>query len=201
MRHVSGRSVWLIVRPARGPGSLPAGIHTDGSDPPRLGGGCATPGATPGATPTPSADRASGQKWGVAPVQSLPAGASRVVRSRTKNHERGQRTMDAWCATPHPLLLPHPPLCPRGISPALRPALRPATERDRNEGHHQIAASGPVSREVDQIWKRSIATRAFVVVGVPSGSCRSALSRFAAVLNPPSAASTVRSPPVIAPFK
>ena len=95
--------------------------------------------------------------------------------------------MDAWCATPHPLLLPHPPLCPRGISPALRPALRPATERDRNEGHHQIAASGPVSREVDQIWKRSIATRAFVVVGVPSGSCRSALSRFAAVLNPPSA--------------
>ena len=34
-RQTSRRSSLLVVRPACGPGSLPAGIHTDGSDPPR----------------------------------------------------------------------------------------------------------------------------------------------------------------------
>ena len=50
----------LVVRPVCGPGSLPARMHEDGSDPPNGGGG-------------------------VAPVLSLAAGAVRIVRSRTKN--------------------------------------------------------------------------------------------------------------------
>ena len=72
--------------------------------------------------------------------------------------------MDAWCATPPPLLLPHPP-CVR-VAFRLPCALPCALPRNGDKrGQHQIAASGPVSCEVDQIWKRSIATSAFVVVG------------------------------------
>ena len=160
----------VLDRPARARAGEPSRRDTYGRErPPRRGGGCATPGATPGATPTPSPDRASGQQGGVAPVQSLSAGAARVVRSRTKNTNSNSGKMDAGCATLPPLVLPHSPLCPRGISPALRPALRLTTERRENGGQHQIAASGPVSRTVDHIWKRSIAPRTFVVVGVPSG--------------------------------
>ena len=91
-------------RPARVRAGEPSRRDTYGRErpPPRRGGGCATPGATPGATPTPSADRASGHKGGVAPVQSLPAGASRVVRSRTKNPNGDS---EKWTrGVPHPTL-------------------------------------------------------------------------------------------------
>ena len=69
------------VRPASGPVSLPAGIHTTGATP--VGG--VTPGLTPGGTPPPSTDRASGQKGGVAPVISRSAGADRSCRARMTN--------------------------------------------------------------------------------------------------------------------
>ena len=100
-------------RPARARAGEPSRRDTYGRErPPPAGGWCATPGATPGATPTPSADRSSGQKWGVAPVQSLPAGASRVVRSRTKNPNGDS---DKWTrgVPHHPLSYCHTPPCVR----------------------------------------------------------------------------------------
>ena len=144
-------------------------------------GGC----ATPGATPPPSADRASGQKGGVAPVPSLPAGAARVVRSRTKNPNGDSDKWKGEMPHPPPLFLPHPP--PVSAWHVACPA--PCHGTGTHGGHHQIAASGPVSRTVDQMWKRSIATRAIGVVGIPSGSWRSAFKRSTAVLNPPNARS------------
>ena len=125
--------MWVIVRPACGPGSLPAGIHTDGSDPHWLGGGCATPGATPGATPPHRLTAPAVKKGGSLPSSPSPlarlwsSGLGRKTRTRTAKNGR------VVCHTP-PLLLPHPPLCPRGISPALRSALRPATERGYTGG-------------------------------------------------------------------
>ena len=104
-------------RPARARAGEPSRRDTYGRErPPRRGGGCATPGATPGATPTPSADRASGQKRGVAPVQSLPAGAARVVRSRTKNPNGDS---EKWTRG-----VPHPPLSYCHTPPCVRVAFR-----------------------------------------------------------------------------
>ena len=75
----------LVVRPVCGPGSLPARMHENGSDPPQRRRGRLTRCLTPWLTPPPSPNRASGQKGGVAPVLSLAADAVRVVRSRTTN--------------------------------------------------------------------------------------------------------------------
>ena len=102
----------------------------DGSDPPEGGGGWYTRWYTGWYTP-PSTDRASGQKRGVAPVFSLSAGAVRVSRSRSKNPNNAGVVCGAVVVHPSPLFLVHPPPRPCTISPALRPALRPAPERTR----------------------------------------------------------------------
>ena len=145
----------LVVRPACGPGSLPARIHEDGSDPR-------------------SPNRASGQKGGVAPVLLLSAGAVRVVRSRTKNPNNDGGKMDGGCCTPPFLFLVHAPYLRVPFSlPCALPCALPRSGLET--GEHQIATSGVVSRTVGQRVKRSIAPRAVVLAGAPSGgwlTCR-----------------------------
>ena len=53
--------------------------------PQRRGGGIVDTSVDTSVDTPPSTDRASGQKGGVAPVQSLPAGAARAVRSSSKS--------------------------------------------------------------------------------------------------------------------
>ena len=154
---------------ARGRGAFPQGYIRTGATSP--GGGVGVPHQVPHQPHRLTAPAV--KNGGVAPVQSLPAGASRVVRSRTKNTNVDS---EKWTrgVPHHPLSYCHTPPC---VSVAFRLPCALPRNGTETRGTIRSPASGPVSRTVDQIWKRSIATRAFVVVGVPSGSCRSALSR------------------------
>ena len=134
-----------IVRPACGPGSLPAGIPTDGSDlPNRRGGDVDTRWLTPGVdTPPPWPNRASGEKGGVAPVLSLTAGAVRERRARTENTNNDSGKNDWWRGTPPTLFLVHPPLCLCTI--LLDPRRDPIVtqERSRRRGTARIRTMPP----------------------------------------------------------
>ena len=175
--HASGRSLRLVVPPACGRGSLPAGRHEDGSDPHEGCGGVVHPAVHRVPHPPPLADPRQRQKGG-----ALPSFPSPLARIGTDALGRKTRTTTAKSGR---VVWYTPPLCARTIS--LDPGLDPGPVQ--TTGHHQIATSGVVSRTVDQIEKRSIAPRAVVVVGVPSGRCRSSRSRSAAALNPPNARS------------
>ena len=113
---------------------------------------------------------------------SLPSSPSPLARLVSSGLGRKTRTGTAIngrvvCHTPYSFFATPPPVSAWHFAcPA------PCHGTGTNGGHHQIAASGPVSRTVDQIWKRSIATRAVVLVGVPSGSWRSSFKRSTAVL-------------------
>ena len=81
--------------------------------------------------------------------------------------------MDEGCATPPLLFVPHLPLCRCGMfeDPGEDPGQDPRTIQ--TTGQHRaphVAASGLMSRIVLHVEKRSIAPRAVVLVGVPSGS-------------------------------
>ena len=180
-------------RPARARAGEPSRRDTYGRErPPPGGGGCATPGATPPHRLTAPAVKKGG---------SLPSRPSPLARLVSSGLGRKTRTGTAKngrvvCHTPPSLFATPPPVSAWHVAcPA------PCHGTGTHGGHHQIAASGPVSREVDQMWKRSIATRAVVVVGVPSGSWRSSFRRSTAILNPPHSPSKERLPPSVASLK
>ena len=78
--------------------------------------------------------------------------------------------MDEGCATPPTSVCATPPLCRCGMfeDPGQDPCQDPGTVQ-RSANNH-VAASGLINRMVLHVEKRSIATRAVVLVGVPSGS-------------------------------
>ena len=114
----------LVVRPACGPGSLPARIHEDGS-------------GTPGVPPPTWPCRASGEKGGVAPVLSLSAGAVRVVRYRTRNpNNDSEKTMGGVGHPPLCYWYTPPPVCvPFCSTPAVTPVVTPEGSRQRGAVH------------------------------------------------------------------
>ena len=140
-----------------------------GATPPTAAGVCHAGCHTACHTP-PEPCRASGQKGGVAPVLSLTAGAVRVRRSTTNSPNNDGETWTGGVPHPPPLFVPHPPLCRCGMveDPGQDPCQDPGTVQ-RSANNH-VAASGLINRMVLHVEKRSIATRAVVLVGVPSGS-------------------------------
>ena len=129
---------WLVGRTVRGARSWRACPRSSGPSrrdklrrerPPPKAGGCVTPRVTRGVTHPPSTDRDSGQKGGVAPVQSPSAGADLSCRARTKNTNNDGLKWKVG--------LPHPPLCfchtppsdcvALALTPALTPVLTPAS--------------------------------------------------------------------------
>ena len=162
--------IGVADRPARVRAGEPSRRDTYGRErPPRRGVG--VPHQVPHLVPHPPhrLTAPAVKKGGSLPSSPSPlarlvsSGLGRKTRTRTAKNGR------VVCHTPPSLIATPPPVSAWHFAcPAPCPA--PCHGTGINGGHHQIAASGPVSREVDQIWKRSIATRAFVVVGVPSGS-------------------------------
>ena len=160
------------VRPACGPGSLPAGIHTTGATPPTAWGGVCCTGCDTRCCPPPSPIRASGRKGGVAPVFPLSAGADRVTRSRTKNPNNDSAKWKGGMLQPPPRLCCTPPCVGATFRSCPAPCHAPCPGRDEQAGPCQVAASGLMSRVVFHVAYRSMAPRAVVLVGVPSGRAR-----------------------------
>ena len=120
--------------------------------------GCGTLGGTPSATPPHSPCRASGKKWGVAPVLSLSAGAVLERRARTTNTNNDGDTMDGGVVHPPSVRVP---LC---VTPAVTPIVTPERSsrrgnmarvtmppRDRSTGSCSISSTGQ-SRRAAALW-------------------------------------------------
>ena len=138
------------------------------------------------------ANRASGEKGGIAPVSPAPL-ARFGSAGLGRQPEQRRRTMEGGDGTPPRLFLGHPPLSASRV-PCTEPATEPATQRGTVRGHHQIATSGVVSRTVGQREKRSIAPSRGRRGGRAVGSCYKNESRSAAVSNPPASRSRGAAP-------
>ena len=116
---------------------------------------------TPGATPAPSVPLQPRFLGG-----SLPSSLSPLARFGSsgpgENTKRRRGKMEGCLLTPPPLARQF--LLAPGLAPRFDPGGVQTT------GQHQIATSGVVSRTVDHVEKRSMAPRAVVLVGAPSGS-------------------------------
>ena len=167
----------LVVRPAGGPGSLPAGIHDDGSDPPKAARASDTVPDTGADTP-PARRTAPAVKRG----GSLPSSPSPLARFGSSGPGRKTRTATAKNGsggpdTPATVFLTPLPICASDCArPRTRPPLRPRRGPGPDDGATSDRHLGVVSRTVGHVEKRSMAPRAVVLVGAPSGSwpkCRS----------------------------
>ena len=168
-RRIRSRLAPLVGASSRAPGRAHQPSRRDNlrrERPHQRRGGCGTPGGTLGATPPPSPCRASGKKWGVAPVLSLSAGAVRERRARTTNTNNDGDTMDGcvvhqtlcfWYTPPSVRV----PLC---VTPAVTPIVTPERSsrrgnmarvtmppRDRSTGSCSISSTGQ-SRRAAALW-------------------------------------------------
>ena len=128
-------------RPSHVSASEPSRRDTyDGSDPHGEGGGIVDTGVDTGVDTPPSTDRASGQKGGVAPVQSLPAGAARAVRSSSKSTSKTSGKGRGVCRHSAPQFVDTPPHVRVYKTLPLRPALH--TGRNMRSALAQQVGSG-----------------------------------------------------------
>ena len=153
--------MWLIVRTARGPGSLPAGIHTDGSDP--QGGGVGVPHQVPHLVPHPPhrLTAPAVKKGG-----SLPSSPSPLARLVSSGLGRKTRTGTAKngrvvCHTPPSLIATPPPVSAWHFDcPAPCPAPCPGTARKmRSALARQLGSGEPETRPNMETVNRAVRGR------------------------------------------
>ena len=127
----------LVVRPAGGPGSLPAGIHDDGSDPPKAARASDTVPDTGADTPPARRTAPAVKKGG-----SLPSSPSPLARFGSSGP--GRKTLTATAKngsggpdTPATVFLTPLPICASDCArPRTRPPLRPRRGPGPDDGRN-----------------------------------------------------------------
>ena len=122
-RRIRSRNAPLVGASSRAPGRAHQPSRRDTfrrERPHQRRWGCGTPAWYTWCHTPPSPCRASGKKWGVAPVLSLSAGAVLERRARTTNTNNDGDTMNGGVVHSPPLFLVHSPLCPCPIVRDLR---------------------------------------------------------------------------------